>query len=167
MSPTLPRAVHPAAWWGWAVGMAVAVSTTNNPLLLFLALEVVALVVANRRGSSPWARAFRLYLWLGLFTSHPGALASGRTYLHIVGPVYGFFGLAMALYFASQGTGEMVWPVVANLCRILIAVCGSLLALDVLGWGLQGLFVFVALGIVSFSAVLAFSTTRPAWRPQS
>ena len=29
---------------------------------------------------------------------------------------------------------------------------------------LQGLFVFVALGIVSFSAVLAFSTTRPAWR---
>ncbi|HYD04219.1 MAG TPA: MATE family efflux transporter [Reyranella sp.] len=103
-------------------------------------------------------------LWLGLFTNDPGALASGRTYLHIVGPVYGFFGLAMALYFASQGTGEMMWPVVANLCRILIAVCGSLLALDVLGWGLQGLFVFVALGIVSFSAVLAFSTTRPAWR---
>ena len=67
MSATLPRAVHPAAWWGWAVGMAVAVSTTNNPLLLVLALAVVALVVANRRGSSPWARAFRLYLWLGLF----------------------------------------------------------------------------------------------------
>ncbi|CAN5268021.1 MATE family efflux transporter [soil metagenome] len=103
-------------------------------------------------------------LWLRLFTNDPDALASGRTYLSIVGPVYGFFGLAMALYFASQGTGEMVWPVVANLCRILIAVCGSLLALDVLGWGLRGLFIFVALGIVSFSAVLAFSTTRPAWR---
>ena len=25
-------------------------------------------------------------LWLGLFTADPGALASGRTYLHIVGP---------------------------------------------------------------------------------
>src|SRR5712671_4262844 len=103
-------------------------------------------------------------LWLGLFTADPGALASGRTYLSIVGPVYGFFGLAMALYFASQGTGEMVWPVVANLSRITIAVCGSLLALDVLGWGVRGLFTFVALGIVSFSAVLAFSTTRRAWR---
>jgi len=45
-------------------------------------------------------------LWLGLFTADPGALASGRTYLSIVGPVYGFFGLAMALYFASQGTGD-------------------------------------------------------------
>ena len=87
-------------------------------------------------------------LWLGLFTNNPAALASGRTYLSIVGPVYGFFGLAMALYFASQGTGEMVWPVVANLCRIIIAVCGSLLALDVMGWGLRGLFAFVALGIV-------------------
>ena len=103
-------------------------------------------------------------LWLRLFTNDPAALASGRTYLSIVGPVYGFFGLAMALYFASQGTGEMVWPVIANLCRILIAVCGSLLALDVMGWGLRGLFTFVALGIVCFSVVLAFLTTRPAWR---
>ena len=103
-------------------------------------------------------------LWLGLFTNDPAALASGRTYLSIVGPVYGFFGLAMALYFASQGTGEMIWPVAANLSRIVIAVCGSLFALDVMGWGTRGLFTFVALGIVSFSAVLAFSTTRPAWR---
>ncbi len=103
-------------------------------------------------------------LWLGLFTQDPGALASGRTYLNIVGPVYGFFGLAMALYFASQGTGEMMWPVAANVSRIVIAVCGSLFALDVMGWGTPGLFTFVALGIVSFSAVLAFSTTRPAWR---
>jgi putative MATE family efflux protein len=103
-------------------------------------------------------------LWLGLFTADPNALAVGGTYLHIVGPAYGFFGLAMALYFASQGTGEMVWPVTANLARIVVASCGGLLALDVLGWGLHGVFAFVAMGIVSFSAILAFSTTRPAWR---
>ncbi|MBV8394400.1 MAG: hypothetical protein JOY81_14580, partial [Alphaproteobacteria bacterium] len=48
--------------------------------------------------------------------------------------------------------------------RITVAVCGSLLALDVLGWGTTGLFSFVALGIVTFAALLAFSTTRPAWR---
>ena len=103
-------------------------------------------------------------LWLGLFTKDGGALAAGRVYLGIVGPVYGFFGLAMALYFASQGTGEMIWPVVANLSRAAIAACGGWLALDWLGWGLDGLFVFVALGIVSFAAVIGFSTTRPAWR---
>jgi energy-coupling factor transport system permease protein len=63
----LPRPLHPAAWWVWAVGLAVAAGTTTNPLLLALALAVAALVVAARRGSSPWARAFRLYLWLGVF----------------------------------------------------------------------------------------------------
>jgi putative MATE family efflux protein len=102
-------------------------------------------------------------LWLGLFTADPHALASGRHYLSIVGPAYGFFGLAMALYFASQGTGEMVWPVAANLTRITIAAGGSLLALDQFGWGVSGLYASVATGIVAFSLLLAFSTTRRAW----
>lgn len=78
MSSTLPRAVHPAAWWGWALGLAVAASTTNNPVLLLLALAVAALVVAARRGSSPWARAFRLYLWLGV------AIVVVRIVLHVL-----------------------------------------------------------------------------------
>jgi energy-coupling factor transport system permease protein len=78
MSQTLPRAVHPAAWWGWAIGMAVAVSMTTNPVLLLLALAVVSLVVAARRGTSPWARAFRLYLWLGL------AIIVVRVVLHVL-----------------------------------------------------------------------------------
>ncbi|MGG5261109.1 CbiQ family ECF transporter T component [Phycicoccus avicenniae] len=78
MTPPLPRAVHPAAWWGWAVGLAVAASTTTNPLVLLLALAVAALVVAARRGSSPWARAFRLYLWLGL------AIIVVRLVLHVL-----------------------------------------------------------------------------------
>jgi len=102
-------------------------------------------------------------LWLGLFTADPKALASGRHYLSIVGPAYGFFGVAMALYFASQGTGEMYWPVAANLTRITIAGGGSLLALDQFGWGVSGLYACVALGIIAFSALLAFSTTRRAW----
>src|SRR6266850_330528 len=102
-------------------------------------------------------------LWLGLFVSDARVLASGRHYLSIVGPVYGLFGLAMALYSASQGTGEMVWPVAANVARIAIAVGGSLLALDQFGWGVSGLYASVATGIVAFSLLLAFSTTRRAW----
>ncbi|MEO7421131.1 MAG: energy-coupling factor transporter transmembrane component T [Ornithinibacter sp.] len=78
MSPSLPRALHPGAWWGWAIAMAVAVSMTTNPFLLGLALAATALVVASRRGSSPWARAFRLYLWLGL------AIIVLRLVLHVV-----------------------------------------------------------------------------------
>jgi energy-coupling factor transport system permease protein len=51
----------------WAIGLAVACSRTSNPLLLLLAVSVASLVVAAKRGSSPWARAFRLYLVLGAF----------------------------------------------------------------------------------------------------
>lgn len=103
-------------------------------------------------------------LWLGLFTRDAAALASGRTYLSIVGPVYGFFGIAMALYFASQGTGEMIWPIAANLGRIVVAAGGGMLALDAFGWGLGGLYGCVAAGLVIFAGMLAFSTTRRAWR---
>ncbi len=63
----LSRHLHPVAWWVWAIGLAVACSRTNNPLLLLLAVSVASLVVAAKRGSSPWARAFRLYLVLGAF----------------------------------------------------------------------------------------------------
>ena len=30
----LPRALHPGAWWLWALGLATAASRTTNPLLL-------------------------------------------------------------------------------------------------------------------------------------
>ncbi len=54
------------AWWTWALGLAVAVSHTTNPILLFLVLGVLALAVANRRSDAPWARAFKYYLLLAL-----------------------------------------------------------------------------------------------------
>jgi energy-coupling factor transport system permease protein len=62
----LPRALHPLAWWGWAIGLAVAASMTTNPLLLALILAVVTLVVIARRSDSPWARAFRIYVALAV-----------------------------------------------------------------------------------------------------
>ncbi len=62
----LPRALHPGAWWLWALGMTTAASRTTNPLLLALIIAVVGLVVSARRSDAPWARGFAVYLWLGL-----------------------------------------------------------------------------------------------------
>lgn len=63
----LPRALHPGAWWLWALGLAAAASRTTNPLLLALVIVVAGLVVSARRGDAPWAFAFRFYLWAGAF----------------------------------------------------------------------------------------------------
>jgi energy-coupling factor transport system permease protein len=62
----LPRALHPVAWWIWALALAVAASRTTNPLLLLLILAVLGLVVALRRGDAPWARGYRFYLMMAL-----------------------------------------------------------------------------------------------------
>ena len=62
----MPRAVHPLAWWAWAIGLAAAASVTTNPLLLALLIAVVCVVVAARRTDHPWARSFRLYVWLAV-----------------------------------------------------------------------------------------------------
>lgn len=63
-APRVPRELHPVAWWLWAIGLVVAVDRTTNPLLLLLTLSVLGFVVASRRGSAPWARAFRYYVML-------------------------------------------------------------------------------------------------------
>ena len=62
----LPRALHPGAWWLWALGMAAAASRTTNPILLLLIVAVVAFVVSARRTEAPWARGFRAYVYLAL-----------------------------------------------------------------------------------------------------
>ncbi len=62
----VPRNVHPGAWWLWAIGLATVASRTRNPLLLLLVLAVAGYVVSARRSHAPWARAFIVFLKLGL-----------------------------------------------------------------------------------------------------
>lgn len=65
-STFLPRALHPVAWWVWALGLGVAASRTTNPLLLLLIVAVAGYVVAARRTSAPWSRSYAAFLRLGL-----------------------------------------------------------------------------------------------------
>jgi energy-coupling factor transport system permease protein len=63
--PRLPRLLHPAAWWAWAIGLAMAASRTTNPLLLALVVAVAGFVVASRRELGA-ASPFGAFLRLGL-----------------------------------------------------------------------------------------------------
>lgn len=108
------------------------------------------------------AAAIWPYAWLGLFGDDPRMLEIGADYLRAVGPAYGFFGLGLSLYFASQGAGRLMWPLLAGLCRLVIAVGGGGLALYLTG-SLQWLFGFLALALLVYGAILAVAVRSGVW----
>ena len=91
-------------------------------------------------------------------------LQAGATYLRIVGPAYGFFGLGLALYFASQGAGRLLWPVLAGFSRLVIASVGGWLAIHWFGGGLIALFAVMALAFVVFGCILALGVRSGGFR---
>lgn len=116
---------------------------------------VGAALAAAITGSVGLLAALLPRVWIGIFSSQPEVLAAGETYLRIVGPTYGLFGLGLALYFASQGAGRLVWPLVAGFGRLLIAVGGGWAATSWLGGGLSTLFIAISLGFVAFGSAQA------------
>jgi energy-coupling factor transport system permease protein len=63
---SLPRYLHPGAWWVWALGLAAAASRTTNPLLLGLIITAAAVVVAARKPDAPWGKSFAFFVKLGI-----------------------------------------------------------------------------------------------------
>ena len=108
-----------------------------------------------------WAAAFPL-AWLSLFNSDPAMLAAGSQYLRAVGPVYGFFGLGLVLYFASQGAGRLLWPVLGNVARLVVAMSGGYLALR-WGDGLTGVFIAQGVALVIYGLLNAWAIAGGAW----
>ncbi|HKA44117.1 MAG TPA: MATE family efflux transporter [Burkholderiales bacterium] len=108
-----------------------------------------------------WAAAFPR-AWLSLFDTDPAMLDAGSRYLQAVGPVYGLFGLGMALYFAAQGAGRLIWPLIANLTRLAIAAGGGWIALR---WSGNVTHVFIALSVALavFGLINAVAVASGAW----
>jgi putative MATE family efflux protein len=100
--------------------------------------------------------------WLSLFGSDPAMIETGTLYLHAVGPLYGFFGLGLVLYFASQGAGRLLWPVLGNIARLLVAAIGGWCAVR---WGGGLLHVFAAQGaaLVVYGVVISSAIAGGAW----
>jgi putative MATE family efflux protein len=100
--------------------------------------------------------------WLRLFDTNPAMLEAGAHYLQVVGPAYGLFGLGLALYFASQGAGRLLWPLIANLTRLAIAAGGGWLALRWSG-KVSDVFVAQAAALAVFGLIIAAAVAGGAW----
>jgi putative MATE family efflux protein len=154
------------------------------PLVFGLGAPLVALVGTNVGAGQParalrvaWIGALAGFLmteaigiagallpaaWLGLFGSDPAMIEAGSAYLRVVGPFYGFFGLGMAIYFASQGAARLAWPLTAAVLRTVLAVGGGWVALR---WTGQPGPVFLALGagLLALGVVNALALAGGAW----
>lgn len=103
-------------------------------------------------------------LWAGLFTQDPQVLAHARHYLQTVGPVFPLFGLGLTLYFASQGAGRVLGPVLAGLLRLLlVAALGSVLAGR--NASAADYFGLVALGMAAYGLATALAIKLTRWGP--
>jgi Na+-driven multidrug efflux pump len=104
-------------------------------------------------------------LWLGLFTRDDDIIRIGASYLQIVGPIYGFYGLGMALYFATQGFGSVIWTVTANALRLLVSAGSALIAIYLLNLGAIGFFGGIAAAFCAYAALTTaaiFRVKQPA-----
>ena len=154
------------------------------PLVFGLGAPMVALVGTNI-GAGQHQRALRIAMtggalsfaiteiigvaaaiwpqaWLGLFGSTPEMLATGTAYLTYVGPTYGFFGLGLSLYFASQGAGKLGWPLMAGMVRMIVAVAGGWAILNATG-SLSWTFALLGLALVIYGTLLASAIASGVW----
>lgn len=94
-----------------------------------------------------------------MFTEDTDVLLAGSQYLHTAGPAFGFIGIGMLLYFASQGAGCMLWPAVAAVMRVLLvagAGCASL------AWGAPSIritYLAVVAAMAVFGGINVFAVT--------
>lgn len=141
------------------VGTNIGAGQQERALRVALTGGAIAFALAETVGlaAALWPEA-----WLRLFDSDPGVIQAGSVYLQVVGPTYGFFGLGLSLYFASQGAGRLLWPLLAGLLRLVLAVGGGWIALRLTG-SLVWLFAALSVGLVVYGVVLASVIASGAW----
>ncbi|MBB3897414.1 MATE family efflux transporter [Roseococcus suduntuyensis] len=181
---TARLAVHGAAAVA-AYGVAARLEFMMIPLAFGVGSALTALV-GRAVGGGDWETARRT-AWVGggmalalcsaigvsvavwpmgfamLFASDAEVARIAAEALRWIGPAFGGFGLGMAMYFAAMGAGKMGWPVVAGFSRLGIAVVGGWLLSDVVGMGMAGQFLAVALGITAYGVLAAGAVRRGVW----
>jgi len=116
-----------------------------------LALGVIGLVVAAVPG-----------LWSELFTADPAVRAAANLYLRWAGPGFAFFGLGLALYFASQGSGKILTPVLAATVRLFVIAAGGWW-LATIGAPAWTIFALVGLSLVAYGVATAAAVYFTPW----
>ena len=109
-----------------------------------------------------WTVAIYPPLWIHIFSDDAAVIELGSLYMRIVAPLYPLFGAGVTLYFASQGSGQVLQPVLAGTARLVLVVAGGALVMQ-LGGPLWALFAVIALGLSVFGGLTAWVVHRARW----
>jgi len=97
--------------------------------------------------------------WVGLFSRDPAVLDAGTRYLRTVAPFYALLATGIALYFASQGAGRVLPPLLAGTVRLALVIAGGLAAVS-----LQGLFLVIAAAMIAYGALTIWFVAAAKWK---
>ena len=97
--------------------------------------------------------------WVGLFSSDAAVLDAGSRYLRTVAPFYALLATGIALYFASQGAGRVLPPMLAGTVRLALVIAGGLAAVS-----LQGLFLVIAAAMIAYGALTIWFVAAAKWK---
>ena len=105
-------------------------------------------------------------LWVSIFTRDPGVRAAAALYLHFAGPAFIFFGMSLSLYFASQGSGRILGPLLAGTLRMAVIAAGGWLLVvnNAPSWTL---FALVSFGMVVMGVATAGFVALTPWGPRA
>jgi putative MATE family efflux protein len=102
-------------------------------------------------------------VWIGLFSDAPKVHAIGELYIAHVAPAYAAVGGGLALYFAAQGAGQVLLPVLAGTVRMVVAAVGGWLAVVEYEASLAMLFLIVSVAGLAYGALTALATLTSRW----
>jgi len=101
--------------------------------------------------------------WSNLFTHNQVVLDNANSYFSWAGPCYGFFGFGLCLYFASQGAGKLLGPVLAGTLRLALVTVGGLM-LVAQGAPVQDMFALIGLAMVVYGVGTGLAVYWVSWK---
>lgn len=141
------------------VGMAIGAGQITRARAAAWTGGLLAFAITGGIGLVAW---FLPDQWARLFTDNPRVVEATRSYLTWAGPTFGFYGLGLCLYFAAQGSGRVIGPVLAGTARLAVIILG--------GWWLaatgapaSAMFALVGAAMVVYGLSTALAIRLSPW----
>jgi putative MATE family efflux protein len=143
------------------VGMAIGARDVARARRVAWAAATASAIII---GSIGGLIALKPALWATLFTSDPYVEQAADIYLSVAGFGFAAYGFGLCLYFASQGSGRIVGPVLGGTVRLLVVLIGGALLVQH-GGDFRAFAILVTIAMFAYGLATALFVWRTRWDP--